>query len=88
LPQQRSITLGFSVAGVLRPRATHGTETHLSYREVVDLARDRVSREYLITLMRELGGNVTEAARRAGMERESLHRLLRRYGVRSEDYKH
>jgi DNA-binding NtrC family response regulator len=75
------------VAGVLRPRATHGTETHLSYREVVDLARDRASREYLITLMRELGGNVTEAARRAGMERESLHRLLKRYGVRSEDFK-
>ncbi len=75
------------VAGVMRPRATHGTEMHLSYREVVDLARDRASREYLITLMRELGGNVTDAARRAGMERESLHRLLKRYGVRSEDFK-
>jgi two-component system response regulator HydG len=75
------------VAGVLRPRATHGTEVHLTYREVVDLARDRASREYLIALMRELGGNVTEAARRAGMERESLHRLLKRYGVRSEDFK-
>jgi transcriptional regulator of acetoin/glycerol metabolism len=37
--------------------------------------------------MRELGGNVTEAARRAGMERESLHRLLKKYGVRSEDFK-
>ena len=75
------------VGSVLRPRATHGTEAHLSYREVVDLARDRASREYLITLMRELTGNVTEAARRAGMERESLHRLLKRYGVRSEDFK-
>jgi two-component system, NtrC family, response regulator HydG len=37
--------------------------------------------------MREVHGNVTEAARRAGMERESLHRLLRRYGVRSEEFK-
>ena len=75
------------VASTLRPRITRGTETRLSYREVVDLARDRASREYLIALMRELGGNVTEAARRAGMERESLHRLLKRYGVRSEDFK-
>jgi two-component system response regulator HydG len=75
------------VAATLRPRVTHGTETRLGYREVVDLARDRASREYLIALMRELGGNVTEAARRAGMERESLHRLLKRYGVRSEDFK-
>jgi len=37
--------------------------------------------------MRELTGNVTEGARRAGMERESLHRLLKRYEVRAEDYK-
>lgn len=26
-------------------------------------------------------------AERAGMERESLHRLLRRYGVRCDDFK-
>ncbi|MBZ0236955.1 MAG: sigma-54 dependent transcriptional regulator [Deltaproteobacteria bacterium] len=75
------------VAATLRPRITRGTESRLTYREVVDLARDRASREYLIALMRELGGNVTEASRRAGMERESLHRLLKRYGVRSEDFK-
>ncbi len=79
--------LPIEVSSVLRPRITRGTESQLSYREVVDLARDRASREYLIALMQELGGNVTEAARRAGMERESLHRLLKRYGVRSEDYK-
>lgn len=50
----------------------------LSYREVVD----RASRECLIALMRELNGNVTEAAPRAGVERESLQPLLKRYGVR------
>ncbi|MCA9674144.1 MAG: sigma-54-dependent Fis family transcriptional regulator [Dehalococcoidia bacterium] len=75
------------VAQTLRPRLTRSTEIHLTYREVVDLARDRASREYLIALMRELGGNVTEGARRAGMERESMHRLLKRYGVRSEEFK-
>jgi two-component system response regulator AtoC len=59
----------------------------LPYRDVVDGARDRVSREYLGALMKEFGGNVTRAAERAGMERESLHRLLKRYGVRSDDFK-
>ncbi|XXF79065.1 sigma-54 dependent transcriptional regulator [Myxococcaceae bacterium GXIMD 01537] len=59
----------------------------LPYREAVDSARDAVSREYLTALMQEFGGNVTHAAERAGMERESLHRLLKRYGVRSEDFK-
>ncbi len=75
------------VSSTLRPRVTRGSDTHLSYREVVDLARDRASREYLMSIMREVQGNVTEAARRAGMERESLHRLLRRYGVRSDEFK-
>jgi len=59
----------------------------LPYREAVDLARDRVSRDYLTALMKETGGNVTRAAERAGMERESLHRLLKRYGLRSDDFK-
>ncbi len=59
----------------------------MPYREAVDLARDRVTRDYLVALLRELDGNVTRAAERAGMARESLHRLLKRYGVRSDDFK-
>src|SRR5512143_391178 len=59
----------------------------MPYREAVDLARDRVSRDYLTALMREHDGNVTHAAQRAGMERESLHRLLKRYAIRSDDFK-
>jgi DNA-binding NtrC family response regulator len=59
----------------------------LSYREAVDLARDRGTREYLIALMREFGGAVTKAAERAGVERESLHRLLKRHGLRSNEFK-
>ena len=59
----------------------------MPYREAADLARDRFSRDYLFALMREFGGNVTRAAERAGMERESLHRLLKRYGVRSDNFK-
>jgi two-component system response regulator AtoC len=59
----------------------------LPYRDAVEQARDRVSREYLAALMKEFGGNVTRAAERAGMERESLHRLLRRYGIRSDEFK-
>ena len=63
------------------------TLASLSYREALDLARDRTSREYLALLMQEFGGNVTKAAERAGVERESLHRLLKRYGLRSNEFK-
>jgi DNA-binding NtrC family response regulator len=60
---------------------------NMPYREVVDLARDRVSRDYLVALLKEFKGHVTHAAERAGMERESLHRLLKRYGVKADDFK-
>lgn len=59
----------------------------LPYRDAIDGSRDRTSVDYLTALMRELRGNVTRAAERAGMERESLHRLLKRYNIRSDDYK-
>jgi DNA-binding NtrC family response regulator len=59
----------------------------MTYKDVVNLARDRVSRDYLTALMREFGGNVTRAAERASVERETLHRLLKRYGIRSDDFK-
>ncbi len=59
----------------------------MPYREAVDLARDRVSRDYITTILREMEGNVTKAAERAGMERETLHRLMKRFGIRSDDFK-
>jgi DNA-binding NtrC family response regulator len=59
----------------------------LSYRELVNRAREQASREYLAALMRQFGGRVTPAAEQAGIERESLHRLLKRYGIRAESYR-
>jgi DNA-binding NtrC family response regulator len=73
-----------SSTGRARLSATLGS---LSFREVIELARDRASREYLVVLMQEFGGNVTKAAERAGVERESLHRLLKRYGLKSNEFK-
>ena len=61
--------------------------TAMAYREALEVVRERFSREYFSALLEETGGNVTRAAERAGMERESLHRLMKRHGVRSEDFK-
>ncbi len=77
-----------AIAGAEAPGAAGvGALAALPYKDAVAEARDRISREYLVALMKEFGGNVTRAAERAGMERESLHRLLRRYGLRSDDFK-
>ncbi|HEY0988741.1 MAG TPA: sigma-54 dependent transcriptional regulator [Kofleriaceae bacterium] len=59
----------------------------LSYRDMLEAARERATRDYLVALMKDVGGNVTQAAERAGVERESMHRLLKRHGVRSDDFK-
>lgn len=59
----------------------------LSFKEAVDAGRRRVGRDYLVALMRAFQGNVTRAAEQAGMERESLHRILRRYGVKPRDFR-
>ncbi|HET8541876.1 MAG TPA: response regulator [Anaeromyxobacter sp.] len=59
----------------------------LGFRRAVDQARERASVEYLVELMRHFHGNVTLAAVRAGMARESLHRLLKQYGIHSHAYR-
>ncbi|MCA9672598.1 MAG: sigma-54-dependent Fis family transcriptional regulator [Myxococcales bacterium] len=61
--------------------------SHLTHKEFVDVARERASRQYLTDLMRRFEGNVTHAARQAGIERESLHRLLKRHGIQAADFK-
>jgi DNA-binding NtrC family response regulator len=63
------------------------TLTTVPYRDALEQARERVSREYLVALLREQKGNVKKAAERAGMERESLHRLLKKHGLRSDDFR-
>jgi DNA-binding NtrC family response regulator len=61
-------------------------EDAVSFRRAVEEARDRASRDYLTRLMARHRGNVTQAARQAAMTRESLHRVLRRYGIHSERF--
>ncbi|MCP3890459.1 MAG: sigma-54-dependent Fis family transcriptional regulator [Desulfobulbaceae bacterium] len=47
----------------------------------------RFSVDYLSNLLTNHGGNVTNAARGCGLERQALQRLLRRYGLVSSSFK-
>ena len=69
------------------PLAQGGALASLPYRDALEKAHDRVSREYLAALLAEFRGNVTKAAARAGMERESLHRLIKKHGLRPESFR-
>ncbi len=87
-PALRAADLPPELARSTEPILPPGTVlAGMPYRDVVERAQERVSREYLVALLQEFQGNVTKAAARAGMERESLHRLLKRHGLRSDDFK-
>ncbi len=86
-PQVAVDALPAEVKGVQGGQLPPELLVKMPYRDAVELARDRMSRDYLVALLREFAGNVTRAAERAGMERENLHRLLKRYGVDAHDFR-
>ena len=51
------------------------------FHEAKDELVGRFEKEYLEDLLRRSGGQMTEAARRAGLERKYLYRLLERVGI-------
>lgn len=42
---------------------------------------EEVKRQHVIATLAACGGNVSESARRLGIERSSLQRMLRKWGV-------
>jgi DNA-binding NtrC family response regulator len=56
-----------------------------SFHETKEKLIDDWEREYLTELVRATGGNVARAARRAGLARQYLHRLMRKHRIALED---
>jgi DNA-binding NtrC family response regulator len=48
-------------------------------------ARERFEKEYLLELLRRNDLNVSKAARVAGIHRQSLHRLLKKHGIKASE---
>ena len=48
-------------------------------------ARERFEKTYLLALLEKNDMNVSKAARVAGIHRQSLHRLLKKHGIRAHD---
>lgn len=46
---------------------------------------EEMKRNYVLTTLAECGGNVSRCARRLGIARSSLQRMLRKYGFRSPE---
>jgi transcriptional regulator with GAF, ATPase, and Fis domain len=68
-----------------RPAARPAPAT-VNLKEPMRIGKQRVIQEYerayVTAILAECGGNVSEAARRSGMDRMSIHRILQRLGLR------
>jgi two-component system response regulator AtoC len=56
--------------------------------EARNAVQARLDRAYLQSLLKRTGGRVGEAARRAGINVRTLYDLMRRHGLRKEDFRH
>lgn len=59
----------------------------LPYRQAKEEVLYRFNLAYLSGALGEFQGNVTHAARRCGLQRQSFQQLLRRYGISAEEFR-
>ncbi len=59
----------------------------LPYREAKETVLRRFNDMYIGRLLSETGGNVTRAAAKCGLERQSLQQVMRRYDIIADDYR-
>ncbi len=57
------------------------------YHEAKNSTLTAFNRDYVSRALRASGGNVTQAAQKAGLERQSLQQIMKRCGIRSEDFR-
>jgi DNA-binding NtrC family response regulator len=65
-----------------RDRYQRGTRT--GYWQAIDVAVDEAGKQYLRGVIEQTGGNLSEAARVAGISRAYLYVLLQRLGIETE----
>ncbi len=57
------------------------------YNEAKASLLEKFSTQYLANALQRTHGNVSKAAQLSGLERQSFQRLLRKYGVKAEEYR-
>ncbi|WP_437579006.1 sigma 54-interacting transcriptional regulator [Sorangium sp. So ce887] len=85
-PSERSSTPpGSRSPGSASPDAAReapAANIEMPFKEAKEAIIDRFERDYLAALLEWSNGNVSRAARKAGLDRMYLHRLLQRHGLR------
>ncbi len=59
----------------------------LPYKSAKEAVLHRFNAAYIGGLLEQTGGNVTQAAKQCGLERQSLQQIMRRYDIDADDYR-
>ena len=76
-----------AVPDEIRAGASSSAAAEDSPLPLFKLARDKFEKEFLEKLFEEAHGNITQAARLAGLSRANLHRKLRQLGIDASRYR-
>jgi two-component system response regulator AtoC len=91
LEHEARITLGSLVTEANPTRAPDAqldsSLEGLPYREYMEVATARVQRTYVERALARNQGNVTRTAEALGLERETLHRILKKLGLRADEFR-
>jgi two-component system, NtrC family, response regulator GlrR len=68
-----------------RALASTETITDLPFKEAKERLVESFTREYLESLLVKCNGNISQAAREAGIARNYVHRLVAKYGLKGHD---
>ncbi len=61
--------------------------SRLPYKQAKEQILNRFNRAYIGSLLSATGGNVSAAARQCGLERQALQQVMRRYGIKADEYR-
>ncbi len=73
---------GLRVASSSGPEPTPAPDIQLPFHEAKQRWIDQLESAYLKRLLEAHGGNISEAARAAGLSRQSCYRLMEKHGIR------
>ncbi|MEE2901604.1 MAG: sigma-54 dependent transcriptional regulator [Myxococcota bacterium] len=68
------------------PPSGHGVDLGLNFADAKKKAVRRFELEYVSGLLRGAGGNISEAARKAGLDRSNFRRVMNKYKKELENY--
>jgi DNA-binding NtrC family response regulator len=59
----------------------------LTYKDAKEQTLNLFNKNYISNILSSNGGNVTQAAKLCGLERQALQQIMRRYGIKAEDFR-